>query len=96
MDGKNFPAAIADFNTVIKSAKGGQPLELARLLAGRGLAFEGLGDWTAALKDYDQVGVSFMGGWVRLGARTIMFLSMVTLFPPNPVPFSQVSHKHHH
>lgn len=35
-------------------------VERARLLAGRGLAYEGLGDWVAALEDYHK-GIELAG-----------------------------------
>jgi tetratricopeptide (TPR) repeat protein len=59
VDSKDFPAAIRDFDVALKlvgdrAGGGGANLDTARLLAGRGLAYEGIGDWVAALKDYSE------------------------------------------
>ncbi|KAI3437946.1 hypothetical protein D9Q98_000390 [Chlorella vulgaris] len=53
VDGKNFGAAIRDFDFAMKRVPGDAAITRARLLSGRGLAYEGLGDWPAALNDYD-------------------------------------------
>ncbi|KAG2486622.1 hypothetical protein HYH03_014679 [Edaphochlamys debaryana] len=54
VDGKNFPAAIDDFNTGLELAGTADPVLRARLLVGRALAREGLGEWEAALSDYKE------------------------------------------
>lgn len=54
VDGKNFRAAILDFEFALEQLPPEAAVDRARLLAGRGLAYEGLGDWVAALGDYDQ------------------------------------------
>ena len=54
VDGKNFSAAVSDYNAARERSEGGATSTTqARLLAGRGLAYEGLGDWRAAVADYD-------------------------------------------
>jgi hypothetical protein len=61
VDGKNFKAALADYDAARERSEGGASTTQARLLAGRGLAHEGLGNWRAAVADYDtalQVGPS--------------------------------------
>ena len=53
VDGKNFSAALDDYNAARERSADGGGTTQARLLAGRGLAFEGLGEWRAAVADYD-------------------------------------------
>jgi len=54
VDGKNFRAAVDDYDAARqRTESGGATTTQARLLAGRGLAYEGLGDWRAAVADYD-------------------------------------------
>ena len=54
VDGKNFRAALADYDAARERSEGGaSSTTQARLLAGRGLAHEGLGDWRSAVADYD-------------------------------------------
>lgn len=51
VDNKDFTGAISDFNKALSQSS----IDLttyARLLAGRALAYEGLGQWEAALEDY--------------------------------------------
>lgn len=53
VDGKRFGEALRDFDAAIAlTPAGGTQLDTARLLAGRGLAYEGIGDWVSALADY--------------------------------------------
>ncbi|GAB4823418.1 hypothetical protein N2152v2_010464 [Parachlorella kessleri] len=52
-DGKNFPAALNDFDAALRLTPASRALDQARLLAGRGLAYEGISDWVGAMKDYD-------------------------------------------
>lgn len=53
VDGKNFAAALQDFDQALARTQGGALTDRARLLAGRALACEGLSKWEAALKDYE-------------------------------------------
>ncbi|KAG7668392.1 hypothetical protein NADE_008481 [Nannochloris sp. 'desiccata'] len=60
VDGKKFSEAVKDFDDCLRlvdtSADNGKnvdTLDRARILSGRALALEGLGDWVGALKDYD-------------------------------------------
>lgn len=53
VDGKNFDAAITDFDAALKLCSDDEPVLKARLLAGRALALEGISDWEGALRDYD-------------------------------------------
>ncbi|GIL84086.1 hypothetical protein Vretimale_11063 [Volvox reticuliferus] len=52
VDGKNFPAAVHDFNAALGLLSDNDLVTRARLLSGRALAYEGLSDWEAALADY--------------------------------------------
>ncbi|GLI60174.1 hypothetical protein VaNZ11_002237 [Volvox africanus] len=52
VDGKNFPAAVQDFNAALALLPDKDLVTRARLLSGRALANEGLSDWEAALADY--------------------------------------------
>ncbi|GFH05681.1 TPR-repeat protein [Haematococcus lacustris] len=54
VDGKNFQAALGDFEAALQLTPEGELAAQARLLAGRALALEGLADWDAALRDYEQ------------------------------------------
>lgn len=54
VDGKNFSAAIMDYNESLSRIQEGDAITRARLIAGRALALEGLGNWAAALKDYQE------------------------------------------
>ncbi|MEW5317635.1 MAG: hypothetical protein WDW38_008917 [Sanguina aurantia] len=55
VDGKNFQAALEDYATAIELTPADSELVVtARLLAGRGLAEEGVSDWRGALQDYDR------------------------------------------
>ncbi|EFN55107.1 hypothetical protein CHLNCDRAFT_135026 [Chlorella variabilis] len=66
VDGKNFRAAILDFEFALEQLPPEAAVDRARLLAGRGLAYEGLGDWVAALGDYDQaLSQAQSGEWSR-------------------------------
>eukprot|EP00198_Chlamydomonas_reinhardtii_P007367 XP_001696703.1 TPR-repeat protein [Chlamydomonas reinhardtii] len=60
VDGKNFSAAISDFDTALDFTPGADLVVRARLLSGRALAREGLGEWAAALDDY-QSAMEFAG-----------------------------------
>ncbi|KAG2431512.1 hypothetical protein HXX76_009526 [Chlamydomonas incerta] len=60
VDGKNFAAAISDFDTALDLTPGADLVVRARLLSGRALAREGLGEWGAALDDY-QSAMEFAG-----------------------------------
>ena len=60
VDGKNFPAALNDFDAALRLTPASQRLDQARLLAGRGLAYEGISDWVGAMK----VGLQDMNTWV--------------------------------
>ena len=44
---------MSDYDAARERSEGGASTTQARLLAGRGLAHEGLGDWRAAIADYD-------------------------------------------
>jgi hypothetical protein len=50
VDGKNFPAALNDFDAALRLTPASEGIDRARLLAGRGLAWEGIGDWVGAIK----------------------------------------------
>ncbi|PSC74586.1 Tetratricopeptide repeat [Micractinium conductrix] len=52
VDGKNFSDALRDFDAALALLPADGAVDRARLLSGRGLAYEGLGDWPAALQDY--------------------------------------------
>lgn len=54
VDGKNFGDALRDFDSALSLLPAEAEVDRARLLSGRGLAFEGIGAWPDALKDYDQ------------------------------------------
>ncbi|GIL59205.1 hypothetical protein Vafri_13885 [Volvox africanus] len=54
VDGKNFPAAVQDFNAALALLPDKDLVTRARLLSGRALANEGLSDWEAALADYQR------------------------------------------
>ncbi|KAL4436864.1 hypothetical protein ABPG75_004003 [Micractinium tetrahymenae] len=54
VDGKNFTDALRDFDSALSLLPPAADVDRARLLSGRGLAFEGLSAWPEALKDYDQ------------------------------------------
>jgi len=54
VDGKNFVDALRDFDECLRLLGTTPTLERARVLSGRGLAFEGVSDWPAALDDYSQ------------------------------------------
>jgi tetratricopeptide (TPR) repeat protein len=64
VDGKNFDLAVKDFDDCLRlldsnttnnstSTNSTESLDRARILCGRALALEGLGDWVGALNDYD-------------------------------------------
>lgn len=53
VDGKEFNAALQDFDTAISLYPGGS-IDEARLLSGRALAWEGIDKWQQALDDYDR------------------------------------------
>lgn len=62
VDGKNFGTAVKDFDDCLKLVDNFNKnyndgavdtIDRARVLSGRALAYEGLGDWVAALQDYD-------------------------------------------
>ena len=60
VDGKKFSEAIKDFDDCLRllnssadNNKNIGTLDTARVLSGRALALEGLGDWVGALKNYD-------------------------------------------
>lgn len=53
VDGKEFKAALQDFDTAISLYPGGT-IDEARLLSGRALAWEGIDEWPKALIDYDR------------------------------------------
>lgn len=53
VDGKNFAAALDDFDAALRLTPASAPVDRARLLAGRGLAHEGLAQWPEALADYE-------------------------------------------
>lgn len=60
VDGKKFSEAVKDFDDCLRlldnsadSNENIDTLDRARVLSGRALAFEGLGDWVGALGDYD-------------------------------------------
>lgn len=52
VDAKKFDAALEDFDAALRLTPASAPLDRARLLAGRGLALEGVSDWVAAISDY--------------------------------------------
>lgn len=52
VDFKAFDAALEDFDAALRLTPASAPLDRARLLAGRGLALEGVSDWVAAISDY--------------------------------------------
>ncbi|KAK9829331.1 hypothetical protein WJX72_005226 [[Myrmecia] bisecta] len=54
LDGKNFGAAVTDYNAAIQQSADLDKAVRARLIAGRALAHEGDADWASALADYDQ------------------------------------------
>ncbi|KAG1664703.1 hypothetical protein FOA52_006678 [Chlamydomonas sp. UWO 241] len=54
VDGKNFSAAIADYDKALQMVPDKEPIVRARLLAGRALALEGVSDWEGALADYEK------------------------------------------
>ncbi|KAL4430602.1 hypothetical protein ABPG77_005842 [Micractinium sp. CCAP 211/92] len=54
VDGKNFTDALRDFDSALRLLPPDARVDRARLLSGRGLAFEGLAAWPEALKDYDE------------------------------------------
>lgn len=53
VDGKNFTDALTDFDETLKLMPSGESLDKARVLSGKGLALEGIGDWVAALSAYN-------------------------------------------
>eukprot|EP00891_Asterochloris_glomerata_P002907 jgi/Astpho2/2907/e_gw1.00050.290.1_t len=53
VDGKNFKAAVDDFDAALQEVPGSERLDRARLTAGRALAHEGLSQWQSALDDYN-------------------------------------------
>ena len=53
VDGKRFRAALADYGAALEGTPPDGTIDAARLLAGRALAYEGLAEWEAALRDYD-------------------------------------------
>lgn len=55
VDYKKFAPALVDFQNALKlTPSSSYPLVIARLLSGKALALEGLGDWVAALDTYNQ------------------------------------------
>ena len=54
VDGKRFEPALQDYARALAATTADSRVERARLLAGRGLALEGLAEWEAALADYNQ------------------------------------------
>ena len=54
IDGKNFKQALADYNLALKNTSPTDTGAVARLTAGRALAYEGFSDWERALEDYDK------------------------------------------
>lgn len=52
VDGKNFARALVDFDECLRLMGSGPSLDRARILCGKGLAYEGLSDWVAALDQY--------------------------------------------
>lgn len=65
VDGKNFSAALQDFASALRLTPAESLTDRARLLAGRALAEEGLGQWREALGDYSAaLDLAFQGGWV--------------------------------
>ena len=50
MDAKQFSAALLDFEAALRLTPGEALADRARLLAGRGLALEGVSDWVSAIK----------------------------------------------
>lgn len=58
MDAKDFGVALNDFDAALRLTPADAQLDRGRLLAGRGLAFEGISSWV------DAVAVGGLGGWV--------------------------------
>ncbi|GAX82059.1 hypothetical protein CEUSTIGMA_g9487.t1 [Chlamydomonas eustigma] len=54
VDQKDFEAAIKDYDAAIEYAPASELVILARLWAGRSLAYEGISEWDAALQGYDK------------------------------------------
>lgn len=54
VDGKRFEPALQEYARALAATPAENRVEQARLLAGRGLALEGLAEWEAALIDYNQ------------------------------------------
>lgn len=54
VDSKEFSIALDDFDAALRFTAASEQLDKARLLAGRGLAYEGISDWVAAMKDYNE------------------------------------------
>lgn len=52
VDGKSFTDALRDFDECLALLGPEPSLDRARVLSGRGLAWEGIGDWVSALNDY--------------------------------------------
>lgn len=53
IDGKNFSQAMDDYNLALKQTPSEDTGAIARLTAGRALAFEGFSEWDKALDDYN-------------------------------------------
>jgi len=54
VDYKKFAPALVDFQSALRLTPPSSSLIIARLLSGKALALEGLGDWVAALDTYNQ------------------------------------------
>jgi tetratricopeptide (TPR) repeat protein len=52
VDGKNFEAALSDFQATLQRLPESELTARARIIAGRALAHEGLSQWEEALQDY--------------------------------------------
>ncbi|KXZ45732.1 hypothetical protein GPECTOR_51g718 [Gonium pectorale] len=70
VDGKNFSAALEDFASAMELAPADDLVTRARLLCGRALAREGLGQWEEALQDYRSgAELAAQAGWVTVCVR---------------------------
>lgn len=53
IDAKDFLAALNDYNLAIQLTPKSLGADMARLISGRALAYEGMSRWEDALGDYD-------------------------------------------